>query len=122
MILEVGDLTRTDRAANAAALFMPATEPRGGDGYYGPPCVEVGGVVAAVYARQGVLVLEIDMDKADPEVWQLTPTGDGRAAVAMAVSIGEGRPLIATPEAVAWSYAAKHSKDAEAGEDDDGPE
>jgi hypothetical protein len=85
---DLRNMTDRDRAANAAALFLAAQEPGPGGREYQPPAVEVGGVLVAVYVRDGALVVTVDPAGADPEVFRLH--GE-TAAVPMAVSIAEGR-------------------------------
>jgi hypothetical protein len=98
-------MTDRDRTANAAALFLPAREAVEGGGTYQPPALEVGGVLVAVYAHDGALVVTIDPSCADPEVFTLH--GE-TAAVPVAVSIGESQILeTAMPEDF---YTGSHRK------------
>jgi hypothetical protein len=102
---DLTDMTDRDRAANAAALFLSAREPGEPGEEYQPPAVEVGGVLVAVYARDGALVVTIDPVAADPDVYELH--GE-TAAVPVAVSIGDGKVFEAMPPEE--SYEGSHRK------------
>lgn len=91
---DLTSMTDRDRMANGAAMFLAAREPGEAGGDYQPPAVEVGGVLVAVYARDGALVITVDPACADPEVFEL----HGETfAVPVAVSIGEGRVFETVP-------------------------
>jgi hypothetical protein len=102
---DLTEMTDRDRAANAAALFLPAREAGEEGGEYQPPAVEVGGVLVAVYARDGALVVTIDPACADPDVYELH--GE-TAAVPVAVSIGNSPVFEAMPPGE--SYEGSHRK------------
>jgi hypothetical protein len=108
-MLQVSDLSEKDRAVNAGAVFLPA-EPGGEpDAPYVPPRILLAGVWASVYARDGVAVLEVETEDADPEVFDMIDSG-GTAAPALAVNLGKGRPLLATTHDGEMSYAPRHAK------------
>jgi hypothetical protein len=109
MFLEMTDMSPRDRTANAAAVFLAAEEGRGEAMLYAPPRVLIGGAQVDIYARDGVLVVEVETEGADPEVFDMSEVG-GRACPAVAVNLGAGRPLVATAVPGGLTYTGRRRK------------
>jgi hypothetical protein len=60
-----GAISARDRAANATAVFRPAVDAADNGGLYAPPCLEIGGVQAYAYVRDGILVVSLHYDGAN---------------------------------------------------------
>lgn len=56
-------MSEKDRAANAAARFLPYAEQDGETEAL--PCIEIGGVQVYAYVRDGILVISADFETAD---------------------------------------------------------
>lgn len=109
-MMQVSDLSEADRAANAGAAFLPADAGGKPGDLYMPPRVLLSGIWVSVYARDGVAVLEVDTDGADPEVFRMTENGGGKASPALAVNLGEGKELLATTGPQPVLYEGRHAK------------
>jgi hypothetical protein len=54
--------------------------------------------------------VEVNMEHADPEVFRMTEVG-GRASPALAINLGEGRPLVATAVPAGPAYKGRRRKE-----------
>lgn len=108
-MMQVSDVSAKDRAVNATAVFLEAHEGNEPDGLYLPPRLLLAGTYLEFYSRDGVLVLAVETKDADPEVFNLVVAGDA-ATVPLAISLGEGRPLVSTTVAIETAGAGRHRK------------
>jgi hypothetical protein len=90
------EMTHRDRAVNSGAHFLPALDETGGRGFV-PPAVELAGARAYLFTQDGALVVKLDFEHADPEVFDVYPGDDGTPAVPVAFSIGTGPVYEALP-------------------------
>ena len=107
--MNVSDVSPKDRTVNAAAVFLPAREGDGPGALYLPPRVELAGAHLEFYVRDGVLVLAVETRDASPEVFRLIGTED-EATVPLAISLGEGRPLVQAAAGGEDAYTGKRRK------------
>lgn len=107
--MNVMDVSPKDRAANAAAVYLPPQEGDGPDSLYLPPRVLLSGAYLEFYVRDGVLVLSVETRDASPEVFRLIGSED-EATVPLAISLGEGRPLVQAAMPGQESYTGRRRK------------
>lgn len=80
------ELTERDKAANAAARFLPY-DPQDGE-TEALPCIEVGGVQVYAYVKDGVLRISAHLEEADEKVFDLYEDDGAGDNVPVVVQVG----------------------------------
>ena len=84
-----GDMTARDYQANKNAIYRPAVNASDNSGSYAPPCTEIGGVQVYTYIRDGILVISLHYDTADPDAFA---TYD-EACIPTVIKAGDSEPV-----------------------------